>query len=438
MILPRLFQCRIRQGIVLCCSLLLSTHLFANTENIEKEIQQIDSKIAARKSSLDKQNSALQTELDEAEKAVGNSERRMDRHDKRIERAQERFSFVQASIKELDTWFNGLGVIDQGLNSSSYETRKNSLNVDLNTAQSELRNLENEKAKMDTELASSQAKVASLKSRLSNAATLVDSDRQIRELSQQRAQKLLELNKLKTAIVTKQSATPVEPVYKAYVYAISSHKGAEIEKTLKLKEWVESYGAKYIQANWNGISSKSQVGGSMIQLLGEFDEELKKIPQSSNIILIGYGMGGGAAILAATEVAQKQGRDIEYLITLDPMGIGETRMNAVYSTEAYCQAKISPEQYLNCLSAGKKRLITANVKHFYNRWQREGSLPIDAKDRMTIGKSDFPLATGKFKIESDKTKVNQMRVYYDDKNSHDLVLIDAAAELPKVLLPHLR
>ena len=86
----------------------------------------------------------------------------------------------------------------------------------------------------------------------------------------------------------------------------------------------------------------------------------------------------------------------------------------------------------------KKRIITSNVKSFYNRWQRESSIPIDAKDRMMVNKQEHVLATGKFLVASKNTTVNQKRIYYGDKAAHDLILSDAAAELPKVLVPFLR
>ena len=203
---------------------------------------------------------------------------------------------------------------------------------------------------------------------------------------------------------------------------------------------MESYQAKYIEANWNDISaSDNPASGSMIKFLSQMEQELSRIPDNSNVILIGYGIGGGAAVLAATEVANKINRRIDFLITIDPMGMGDSRMNAVYKTEAFCQGRISQEQYMDCLSKGQKRAITANVKNFYNRWQREANIPIDAKDRMTVANREYTLSTGRFLIASSGTSDNQKRMYYGmDKKAHELILADAAAELPKLLVEHLR
>ncbi len=407
----------------------------ADVASVQKEIDEIDSAISARKAQLAGKNASLQVELDNIEKEQKNNEKRLDRHDRKIARSQERYDFVESNIKELDTWYKGLGAIDQGLNSGTYETKKSALNVDKKTSQTELNDLQAEKRKMEADIAANNEKIASLKSKLSSSTKTISTDKQIQALLKKRQSKVDEL------VALKKSSKPVYvgKTYHAYIYVISGNKTGEVEKALKLKKWVESYQAKYVESNWNDLTAKSSpTNGSMLNFLSQMDKELNQIPEDSKVILIGYGLGGGAAVLAATEVAKKKNRDIDFLVTIDPMGLGDSRLTAVYKTDAVCQSKISMDQYLNCLSKGKKRVITRNVKSFYNRWQRESGIPVDAKDRVKVGKQEHALSTGKFLIESTSTESNQQRVYYDDKDAHQLLLNDAAEELPKILVEYLR
>lgn len=421
----------------------IATYTLADVASVEKEIAIIDSSIEARKVAISAETAKAETESQELKKNLKSTEKRLDRHQQKVERAEERLKFVNGNIRELDVWFQGLGAIEQGLNNSTYQAKKTALSADYSTAQKDLQALQREKNEMETQIKESNSQIAILDKKTQNGSAQINNDVQIKSLLAKKKQKEIELASLlkstQKVIVKANDAAPVGPVYKSYVYAISGKKTGEVEKTLKLKQWVESYQAKYIEANWNDLTAKSSsASGSMIGFLAQMEQEFNKIPSDSKIIIIGYGLGGGAAVLAATEVAAKMNRDIEFLVTIDPMGLGDSRMNAVYQTEGYCQGIISPEQYVSCLSKAKKRVITANVKNFYNRWQRESSVPIDAKDRMVVDKKEYVLATGKFLVASKATSTNQKRIYYGDKSAHDLILSDAATDLPKVLVPYLR
>lgn len=424
-----------------CTLLFTSTYSVANVAVLEKEISTIDASIAARKQQISSDSAKADIESQELKKNLRATEKKLERHQQKVERAEERLKFVNENIRELDVWFNGLGAIEQGLNGSTYQTKKSALSADLSTAQADIKALQREKSEMDVLISESTSQIEILDKKVQSGSVAINSDAEIKALLNKKKQKEAELASFKKSsqkVVV--AEVPVGPTYNSYVYAISGKKNGEVEKALKLKQWVESYQAKYIEANWNDLTASSPISsGSMIGFLSQMEKEFQKIPKDSKIVLIGYGLGGGAAVLAATEVAAKLNRDIELLVTLDPMGLGDSRMNAVYQTEAYCQGKISPEQYIGCLSKAKKRTISSNVKSFYNRWQREASVPIDAKDRMTINKQEYVLATGKFLVANNKvTTVNQKRVYYGDKGAHELILSDAAAELPKVLVPYLR
>lgn len=412
-----------------------SSVVVADVASLQKEIDEIDNSISVRKAQLAGKNASLQVELDALEKEQKNNEKRLERHDRKISRAQERFDFVDGNINELDKWYKSLGAIDQGLNSATYETKKNALSVDKNTSKTELNELQAEKRKMEADSASNNDNISKLKTKLSSSTKTINSDKQIQALLKKKQAKVGELEALK------KSSKPAfsGKTYHAYVYVISGNKTGEVEKALKLKKWVESYQAKYVESNWNDFTAKnSPTSGSILNFLNQMDQELNLIPEDSKVILIGYGLGGGAAVLAATEVAKKKNRDIDFLVTIDPMGPGDSRLTAVYRTDAVCQSKISMDQYLNCLKHGKKRVITKNVKSFYNRWQRESGIPVDAKDRVKVGNQDHALATGKFLIESSSTESNQQRIYYNDKDAHQLLLNDAAEELPKILVEYLR
>jgi hypothetical protein len=426
-----------------------SPFVFSDISSVENELAAIEKQIAARKSQLASASKQSQAELDGVQKNLRSAEKRLVRHETKVERAEERLTFVNGNIKELDTWYEDLSAIEKGLNGSTYETKKATLSADRRAAKEELKSLESEKLEMEKSIQESQVQEAKLAASIKSSTSSINSDSQIKSFLNKQKQKQAELASLLKAasqqakIVSQKAeiaaAKSKAPAFKTYVYVVSGKKGGSLEKTLKLKKWVESYQAKYIEANWNDLTAQSSVAsGSMINFLSQMEQDLSSIPKASKVIIIGYGLGGGAAILAATEVAAKINRQVDYLITIDPMGIGDSRMNAVYLTEAYCQGRISPEQYASCLSKAEKRLITPNVKNFYNRWQRESSLPIDAKDRMTVNKQEYVLATGKFKLASQETEANQKRVYYGDKSAHELILSDAAAELPKILVPLLR
>jgi len=419
---------------------MVSANSWADVASVQKDLASIENSISKRKSILSSESAKAETESQSLKKSLRSTEKRLDRHQQKLERAEERLKFVNENLRELNAWYKGLGAIEQGLNGSTYQTKKTALDADHSTAESDLRDLKKEKTEMELSIKESNAQISVLDKKVQSSSTLINSDPQIKSLLIKKKQKESEFaSLLSSQKAASKKVVPQGPVYKSYVYVISGKKSGEVEKTLKLKQWVESYQAKYIEANWNDLTAKSSsTSGSMLGLLSQMEKEFQNIPKDSKIILIGYGLGGGAAVLVATEVAAKINRDIDLLVTLDPMGVGESRMNAVYQTEAYCQGRISPEQYISCLSNAKKRVITGNVKSFYNRWQRESSFPIDAKDRMTVNKVEYVLATGKFLVANKSTEQNQKRVYYADKGAHELILSDAASELPKLLVPYLR
>ena len=236
--------------------------------------------------------------------------------------------------------------------------------------------------------------------------------------------------------------------YPSYVFVVSGKQDPDIEQTLRLKNWVESYGAKYIETSWNGVQG-AKGPQSTAGFMAAFRSYLRQIPKSAKIVLIGHGLGGGAAIEAATQVAYKEGRTIDFLAALDPIGAKDLRANIVYDTDGKACSKPDPKDdmtntdYINCINSAKKRMITSNVRYFYNRWQKDAAGPLDYQREIpslnTQGKvEEVPTSTGRFAI-AENTDSDQKRLFFSgDKNAHELLLSQGAKQLPKLLVQHLR
>ncbi|MCG8668595.1 MAG: hypothetical protein MI867_04210 [Pseudomonadales bacterium] len=276
-----------------------------------------------------------------------------------------------------------------------------------------------------------------------------------------KAEKLKQQVSLATAKTKERTKAKPKPVIKrevvetsipgkrpAIVFVVSGEQEKNIEDSLKLKDWVESYGARYIQARWNGFEQGADSDIGDTRFMQQFAQQLERIDDRSKIIIIGHGRGGGAAIKAATEVAFNANRTIDFLAVLDPIGEQNLRANIVYDTPASCATPVKNDQatntqYVNCLREAKKRIITANVKHFYNRWQKDGQGPADFQRRIKAidenGEDvDAPTATGRF-ITANSITSDQKRVFFGKKeDAHKALLNDEARNLPRLLVKHLR
>ena len=159
-------------------------------------------------------------------------------------------------------------------------------------------------------------------------------------------------------------------------------------------------------------------------------------------------LGGGAAIDAATRIAYSEKRTIDFLAVLDPIGLEGLRANIVYDTKGAC-VKPDPDntmtnaEYIACIKSAKKRLITSNIKFFYNRWQKDAKGPLDYQRQIPSIDARgnvvrVPTASGRFNIENG-TESDQRRVYFaGDEDAHRLLLAEEAKVLPKLLVQHLR
>jgi len=257
--------------------------------------------------------------------------------------------------------------------------------------------------------------------------------------------------------LTKLVVTPVKPAKKvgkvpsAYVYAISGMDDQNIESSLRLRDWIESYDAVYIEGHWNNLygGPLSEQDASIDRFTKQFEKDIKEIPRKSKLILIGHGLGGGAVIAAATGVAAKHNRKVDYLVALDPVGTGNLRANIVFDTaDNLCQLPAgdteSNNRYSACIKKAKPRHITKNIANFYNRWQKDSQAPMDYYKELMIANSDGRLikgttATGKFKVASSTTKANQKREFFEgNEDAHQKILSDAANRLPNLLIDYIR
>ncbi|MBA55123.1 MAG: hypothetical protein CMK89_11775 [Pseudomonadales bacterium] len=461
----------------------------ANTEatirSQEKNLWSLDKQI------LDKRKE-VREERTEERKLFHEAKRQLKLQTFEIERIEKDLSLVDFDIDivrrdmERDQQRHAaLNVLKQRLAQSDYESRQREY-------QKQIADLETKKQPLIAELETAKAKLSGLQQQLDAqkddvddnsmdadpriSSLIIKRDSTARELNNLRSQlksqqaKLLKANDKFNRLVTQfkqeqnaqQSAQaktpapkPVTPApkvsldgeYASYVFVVSGDQEPNIESTLHLKSWVESYGAKYIEANWNGFGQGTGPNNNL-GFQEAFRDYIRQIPQNSKVLLIGHGLGGGAAIEAATRVAYSENRTIDFLAVLDPMGSEGLRANIVYDTKGACTKPepgntMTNAEYVACIKSSKKRAITSNIKYFYNRWQKDAQGPLDYQRQIASIDArgnvvSVPTASGRFSI-ANGTEADQRRVYFaGDKDAHKLLLAEEAKVLPKLLVQHLR
>ena len=254
------------------------------------------------------------------------------------------------------------------------------------------------------------------------------------------------VQKSKPEIIKPGAKVNTRPMEKSqtWVYIISGKKAVGLGFELGLRDWIISFGAKYIETDWGKYSGKKEDFNS--GFVKRFKSDLGRIPENSNLILIGHGLGGGAAILAATTVAYEKGRVVDFLAVLDPVGENKLRANIVYSPSAPCTLQdnnFGRVSYFACLDTAKPRIITSNVKAFYNRWQKDRGDVVDNHRQYSISDGQgnvftLPSSTGKFLVDNG-TKANQKRFSKMGWSGKNKSLIgDASKELTNILAPYLQ
>lgn len=464
----------------------------ANTESAirsqEKNLWSLDKQILDKRKSVREERTEERKLFHEAKRQLKLQTFEIERIEKDISLVDFDIDIIRRDMERDQQRHAALNVLKQRLAQSDYETRQSDY-------QKQMADLENKKQPLLAELDNAKTKLSELQKQLQAQKDDVDdnsmdADPRIASLISKRDSTAQQLNTLRSRLKSQQNdlrqandkfnqlvtqfkreqaaqqksvqakadipkpvAAPSKPTitldgeYASYVFVISGDQEPHIENTLHLKSWVESYGAKYIEASWNGFGQGTGPNNSL-GFQEAFREYIRQIPQNSKVILIGHGLGGGAAIEAATRVAFAENRTIDFLAVLDPMGNEGLRANIVYDTKGAC-AKPEPDntmnnaEYVACIKSSKKRLITSNIKYFYNRWQKDAQGPLDYQRQIASIDAkgnvvSVPTASGRFSIENG-TEADQRRVYFaGDKDAHKLLLAEEAKVLPKLLVQHLR
>lgn len=483
----------------------------AQVQNINKSIAATENRLSglerdlrATEGQILNQRKQLREERSAGRKQVFDARRDLKRQVFEIERIERDVSLIDADINvvkrdiERDkARFAELNVVKQSLEESAFRQRQADYQHQLDLLaekkqplEAQLQKARTDKTVMETQLGSMdagddstldrdprmarltqkrdrlQTEVTALRNQMTTERTrLRNQQDNYQKLSAQyrREQSTRQQERIAAATLTNQPApaaipatpsvlaSPALPVpaldrndYASYVFVISGDQEQDIEQTLHLKNWVESYGAKYIQASWKGFGS----GTTAVSFQEAFRSYLRQIPPQAKLVLIGHGLGGGAAIEAATQAAFAENRTIDFLAALDPIGTDNLRANIVYDTRGSCSRpdpgdEMANSDYVECIKSARKRVITGNIKHFYNRWQKDAGGPLDFQRQLaslnTDGKVEsVPTATGRFETASS-IETDQKRLYFaGDRNAHRMLLAEEAKQLPKLLVQHLR
>lgn len=465
----------------------LTASISADTDQIkkiERTLWSLDKKILDHRKLLRKERANSRTAFHDAKRDVKRQTFEIQRIQNAIRLLEKDIQLTQRDTQRSTDYYNSLNPFKRQLESEAHETK-------ITQNQQRTSRLQAEKIKLETELQAIQIESEAAQQQLltleaQQKGSSFDLDPRLQSILVQRetqASLIISLRKqLKRnrALITKTKASrqelanhiklansapapaaitpkkaqrpvekqPAKPEFASYVFAVSGEYDQNIEETLQLKEWVESYEAKYIEANWNGFDSNGNPASTEL-FKKQFEKHIASIHQDANIILIGHGRGGGAAIEAATEVASKLNRTIEFLAVIDPIGDGNLRANIVYNNEqAQCTTPVNDDrivnaEYVACIKDAERREITSNIKHFYNRWQKDNQGPLDYQRRIAIvdttGENvDAPTATGRFNT-SASIEADQKRVFIGEgKDAHMSLLAQASRTLPKLLVKHLR
>lgn len=453
----------------------------------EKNIASLNKKIIAYKqriSRLEKQlaekRQALEFNKATSISALQTSENELKKQNLRVTKLERDAEVLAEQIKKINTEsenlvkkFEELNILQQSFEKTAHnkalgsnESKITLIKLDLDKVNSSLKSsrVDEDRAKRVYE---SQKRLLSLYDQGNNP-ELLKLEQSLKNISQQLAKaereknaELKRLNKIKSAkaakkpksaaVVSKQAPKKQfegrpNPKEKAWVYIVSGERVKDLGKQLAIKEWLSSFDATYIEASWGqGISgTDKEIEAGFIR---QFRNDLGRISTTSKLILIGHGLGGGAVIKAATEVAYTEGRIVDLLVALDPVGANKLKANIVFRPSSACSLPGDDQARLNyfiCMNEAKHRKITPNIKHFYNRWQKNAGLASDKHRQYRISDGEgnlliLPTATGKFYIESKRTLADQKRVSSTGALKNTWLLIDKASQdLPNLLVQYLQ
>lgn len=453
---------------------------WAEAEQSGKNTSSIDAKIKAYKKQLsnlnaqyDKHKEDLSIKRADAALAMHESENELKKKELRViqlERDADRLTNeirkIEDENKKLIKDFDNLNVFQQGLERSKHKDVLSSNESKITLIRFDLDKI-NESLKGSRTDVDNTRRVYESQKKLSNVFNeennpkILKLQQSIKNISQQlkkaerekssqlktvKAPKKVEQKKVEQERVETAVTVDTNHQEKAWVYIVNGERIKNLGDLLGMEDWLKSFDVKYIETNWGRMVLGTEKGISQ-GFVKQFRADLGRMPKESKLILIGHGLGGGAAILAATEVANAEGKSIDLLVALDPVGVNKLRTNIVYQPSAPCPLPGSDEArlaYFVCMDAAKPRWITPNVKFFYNRWQKNGGVASDKHRGYRISDAEgnllvLPTSTGKFAIKSNTTKSDQKRFFHKDLVKKDQSLIVAAGkELPNLLVEYLQ
>ena len=456
-----------------------------------KAISSLNSKIKTYKdeekniySKLDKIKGELSVKREHASSSIFQTENKLKKQKLLVTKWERDAGIIKEQMTKLEKGkgvvikdFEGLNIISQGLNRSEHnktianmESKKAMLQIDLDKINKSLVSAKNILKKTQT-FYDSQKRLAGVYfeennpevlklEKLKNEVIVKLEKARKEKAGLQKQVKSLELAKVKKKSIKKpkkivknkeRKEPPAKKVAKdtglktkTWIYIVNGERVKNLGALLGLKEWTKTFDVNYIETKWGQISTGKEDFNS--GFISKFTSDLEKIPDSSKLILIGHGLGGGAVIKAATDIAAKKGRYIDVLVALDPVGVNKLRANIVYKSGNDCPlpvGELGKLNYLACLDSAKPRQITPNIKYFYNRWQKNGGVASDKHRNYTISDGQenifiMPSSTGKFQVESTETQVNQMRFFTPNLARKNSALIkEAGKDLYNLLIPNL-
>lgn len=439
----------------------------------KQRISRLEKQLAEKKQTLEFNKVTSISTLKTSENELKKQNLRVTKLERDAEVLTEQIKKINTENESLVKKFEELNILQQSLEKTSHnkalgsnESKITLIKLDLDKVNSSLKSsrIDADRAKRVYE---SQKRLLSLYGQENNP-ELLKLEQSLKNISQQlvkaeraKSAELRRLNKIKSAKTAKKSRSVAvvskqthkkqfevnsNPKEKAWVYIVSGEQVKDLGRHLAIKEWLSAFDVTYMETSWgqgiSGTDKEIEVG-----FIRQFRNDLGRIPTSSKLILIGHGLGGGAVIKAATEVAYAEGRIVDLLVALDPVGENKLKANIVFQPSSACslpgddQAKLN---YFICMNEAKYRKITPNIKHFYNRWQKNAGLASDKHRQYRISDGEgnllvLPTATGKFYIESKRTLADQKRVTSSGALKNGRLLIDKAnQDIPNLLVQYLQ
>lgn len=436
--------------------------LNAGINAYRKQLSGFSGQLKKHKEDLRVKRASSSSALHESENKLKKQELRVTQLERDADQLTSKIRKIKAENKSLVKEFKNLNVFQQGLERSKHKQAlgrneskitliqldvdkiNNSLKSSRSSVDNARRVYESQKRLSNIFNEENNPKILKLQQAINNISLQLDKAKREKnsQLKLANVPKKVKQQKAKENVVN----TDKGHKEKAWVYIVSGERVKNLGDLLGMKNWIKSFNVEYIETRWGRMvfGTDEDIKSGFIK---QFRADLDRIPEGSKLVLIGHGLGGGAAIQAATKVAYSEGKTIDLLVALDPVGVNKLRANIVYQPSTLCALPGNDEArlaYFVCMDAAKPRRITPNVKHFYNRWQKNGGAAADKHREYRISDGEgnllvLPTSTGKFYLENNGTQADQKRIFYKSLVKKDQALItEAGQELPNLLVQYLQ